>query len=118
MASNIGAGLDHFAGTSGSHASTGLSNLLFPQQMPSHATCKMGGYDCKFVDTPPDNLVCQICLLVAGNAHKVTCCGKVYCKTCLDQHNRHFRSCPNCKERGQDFPDIRREWTSDNSKLR
>ena len=50
-----------------------------------------GGYDCKFVDTPPDKLVCQICLLVARTPHQVTCCGRVYCKTCLDEHKRHHK---------------------------
>ena len=53
------AGWGHFAGTRGSLTSTHRGNLLFPQQMPSHAP-KTGGYVCKFVDTPPDNLVCQI----------------------------------------------------------
>ena len=117
MASNIGADWGPFAGTSDSHASTRWGNLLFPQQMPSRATCKTGGYECRFVETPPDKLVCKICHLVAGNPHKVTCCGKIYCKVCLDDHNKHFRSCPNCKERGQDFPDFKSELTSDNSQL-
>ena len=77
----------------------------------------IGGYDYKFVETPPDKLVCQICLLVARSPHQVTCCGKVYCKTCLDEHKRHSlrsiysKECPNCRKIGQNFPDIRGEWT-------
>jgi len=72
-----------------------------------------GGYDYKFVDTPPDKLVCQICLLVAHTPHQVTCCGRVYCKACLDEHKRHYNTCPNCRRAGQNFPDVRGEQTSD-----
>ena len=68
-----------------------------------------GRYDCKFVDTPPDKLVCQICLHVSGNPYQVTCCGRVYCKACLDEHKQHSTICPNCRKRGQDFPDTRGE---------
>ena len=71
----------------------------------------VGGYDCKFVDSPPDKLVCQICLLVAQIPHQVTCCGRVYCNACLNQHKRYSLDCPNCRKRGQDFPDIRGEYT-------
>ena len=68
-----------------------------------------GGYDCKFLETPPDKLVCQICLNVACTPHQMTCCGRVYCKACLDEHKKHSNICPNCRKRGQDFPDIRGE---------
>ena len=70
---------------------------------------KNGGYDCKFVDTPPDKLKCQICLLVAGAPHQVMCCGRVYCKACLEEHKKNSRTCPNCRKRGRNFPDIRGE---------
>ena len=73
---------------------------------------KNGRYDCEFVDTPPDKLVCQICLLVAGAPHQVMCCGRVYCKACLDEHKKSSRTCPNCRKRGRNFPDIRGEQTS------
>ena len=73
---------------------------------------KTGGYDCKFVDAPPDKLRCQICHLVARTPHQVTCCGRVYCKDYLDEHKRLSNTCPNCKETGQNFPDIRGERIS------
>ena len=79
--------------------------VLF-QQMAS-STPTIGGYDCKFVETPPDKLMCQICQAVARSPHQVTCCGRVYCKTCLDEHNKHSTTCPNCRQTGQSFPDIR-----------
>ena len=86
------------------------------QQMASNAwghfavsPTPVGGYDCKFVDPPPDKLVCQICLLVARIPHQVMCCGRVYCKACLDEHKKHSYTCPNCRKVGQNFPDIRGE---------
>ena len=66
-------------------------------------------YDCKFVDTALGNLVCQICLHVARSPHQMTCCGKVYCQDCLDEHKRNSTICPNCRKRGRDFADIRGE---------
>ena len=81
------------------------------------STPKSGGYDCKFVDAPPDKLVCQICLLVSATSHQVTCCGRVYCQACLDEHKKRSRTCPNCRKRGQKFPDIRGEWTLDFSNI-
>ena len=56
-------------------------------------------------------------ILLLATRTKWHAVGKIYCKVCLDEHNKHFRSCPNCKERGQDFPDFKSELTSDNSQL-
>ena len=81
------------------------------------STPKSGGYDCKFLDAPPDKLVCQICLLVSATPHQVTCCGRVYCQACHDEHKKRSRTCPNCRKRGQKFPDIRGEWTLDFSNI-
>jgi len=69
----------------------------------------IGGYDCKFVDTPPDKLICQICLHVARTSHQMPCCGRVYCKACLDTHKQHSNTCPNCRKTRQSFPDTRGE---------
>ena len=84
--------------------------------MASNAS-NTGGYDYKFVDPPPDKLVCQICLLVARIPYQVMCCGRVYCQACLDEHKKHSSTCPNCRKTGQNFPDIRGEWTSGSSYL-
>ena len=94
-------------GSIGSNISTHWSNFQ-PDLTASNAP-NNGGYDCKFMDPPPDKLVCQICLLVSGNPYQVTCCGRVYCKACLDEHKKHSTICPNCRKRGQDFPDTRGE---------
>ena len=53
--------------------------------------------------------MCQICQAVARAPHQVTCCGRVYCETCLDKYRRRSSNCPNCRKRGQDFPDTRGE---------
>ena len=84
--------------------------------MASRAS-KTGGYDCKFVDPPPDKLECQICLLVVRTPHQMICCGRVYCKVCLDEHKKHSNTCPNCRKRGQNFSDTRGEWTSGSSHI-
>ena len=95
---------------------TQYMNTLLLQQMASN-TAILGGYDCKFVETPPDKLMCQICQAVARSPHQVTCCGRVYCKACLDEHKKRSKTCPNCRQMGQSFPDIRGEWISDISHM-
>ena len=72
-----------------------------------------GGYDYQFVDEKklPDECTCPICTLVQREAHQVICCGKIYCKSCLDElklKSVNF-DCPNCRSslRGESkyFPD-------------
>jgi len=72
-----------------------------------------GGYDCKFMETPPDKLMCQICLSVAHTPHQMPCCGRVYCKACLDTHKKLSKTCPNCRSIRQSFPDTRGESKSE-----
>ena len=57
------------------------------------------GYDYEFVDPVPDDYTCPICTLVQRDAHQVTCCGKIYCKTCLEQLKKKANKfeCPNCR---------------------
>jgi len=90
--------------------------LMQVQQMASTAPLT-GGYDCEFVETPPDKLMCQICLSVAHTPHQMPCCGRVYCKACLDTHKRLSNTCPNCRSTRQSFPDTRGESKSDSSYL-
>ena len=56
-----------------------------------------GGYDCKFVITPPGALLCQICQLVARDPQLSVCCGNNFCKTCLDTRNDE-EGCPSCTD--------------------
>ena len=66
------------------------------------------GYDQdQFVDPPPDDLVCLICLSVARDPQQVNCCGKVLCKTCLEELKRYSNICPHCKKKITSFADKR-----------
>ena len=57
-----------------------------------------GGYDLKF-DDPPDDLVCLVCHMVARDARQVECCGKVFCKYCIEEVNSRLGHCPNCRKK-------------------
>ena len=54
-----------------------------------------GDYSYNSVDNPPDDTVCHICSLVARDPQHVTCCCKIFCKTCLDTEGQGF-VCPIC----------------------
>ena len=69
-----------------------------------------GGFDYKFVsDPPPDDYFCLICTLVAREAQQTSCCGKIFCKECLEKSARVNKNCPLCREElnGKYFPDRR-----------
>ena len=74
----------------------------------------VGGYDYNFVDTDlSEEFYCLICTFVPRQPHQVTCCGKIYCKGCLDElkrKNSNF-NCPNCREKiaNNYFKDINTE---------
>lgn len=54
-----------------------------------------GGYEYNFVEAP-DELLCMVCHHVAREAHQLECCGKVFCKTCINDDR--ISSYPNCRE--------------------
>ncbi|XP_065901669.1 TNF receptor-associated factor 4-like [Dysidea avara] len=61
-----------------------------------------GGYDYKFADDPPDRLVCNICHLPSRDPYLTTCCGHVFCKSCLDYVKKPIavsNVCPVCREK-------------------
>ena len=71
-----------------------------------------GGYNYEFVDPgPSDDQMCLICHLVARKACQANCCGKIFCKGCLEKHRQHSDefNCPNCTEKlqGSYFEDKR-----------
>ena len=55
-----------------------------------------GGYKHDFVDAVRDDLICQVCQLPARNPQQTTCCGKVYCMSCINRLQSN--SCPNCRK--------------------
>ena len=69
--------------------------------MASSIIQRGGGYDYEFVDTNlPDEYQCPICTLVPRDVHQASCCGKMFCKSCLDELKRTSTNytCPNCRE--------------------
>ena len=58
-----------------------------------------GGYGYRFVNTPPDRVLCVICHLPSRNCKLSECCGHVFCKSCLDETRAlGYSACPMCKE--------------------
>ncbi len=49
-----------------------------------------GGYNCQFLQEPPDDLKCLICLCVAREPvqHGEEGCGKIYCKECISLYKK------------------------------
>ncbi len=55
-----------------------------------------GGLDYGFVDPPPDDLQCSICLLVLSDPQLTSCCGNHFCRACVKQVEHEGRPCPLC----------------------
>ena len=73
---------------------------------------KQGDYQYDFVDPLPEECPCLVCLEVQVDPHQVTCCGKIFCKSCLDQLVRKNQNCPNCRKqfsRDECFRDLNTE---------
>ena len=69
-----------------------------------------GGYDCDFVQSSPDDLLCKICHYTVHDAILSVCCGQSFCKFCLDGYLKSeviiHSSCPYCcEENFQSVPD-------------
>ncbi|XP_065890865.1 TNF receptor-associated factor 4-like [Dysidea avara] len=66
---------------------------------------KGGGFEYRFVTSPPDRVVCKICHLPSKDPHLTMCCGHVFCKSCLEGMKEAKSSvlnvCPMC--RGEDL---------------
>ena len=80
-----------------------------PRAAPDSPT---GGYDCQFVGDLPDALQCLICTVAAKDPQQLDCCGKIFCKNCLDHLNMSANtSCPNCRDKKwKSFPDKKSKW--------
>ena len=60
----------------------------------------MAGFDCDFVEKPPRTFPqseCSICLLVLREPYQATCCGKSFCKGCIERIKARTHVCPTCK---------------------
>ena len=60
----------------------------------------MSGFDCLFIEEPPQVLQthCSICLLVLREPFQVTCCGKSFCRECIQRVIAGGTPCPTCNE--------------------
>ena len=60
---------------------------------------KMAGIEYEFVEKPPKYFQseCPICLLVLREPYQATCCGKSFCKKCIDGIKVRNGRCPTCK---------------------
>ena len=64
----------------------------------SHAVT---GFGCEFVEEPPEFLQssCPICLMILREPNQVTCCGKSFCRTCIQQIKTKNKPCPTCNQK-------------------
>ena len=60
----------------------------------------MAGIEAEFVEKPPKVLQseCPICLLVLREPYQANCCGKSFCKECIDRVKTNNQPCPTCNE--------------------
>jgi len=59
-----------------------------------------GGYEYKFVTTPPDWLICTICQYPSREPYLSNCCGNTFCKSCLEGVKKATtvtKACPICR---------------------
>lgn len=71
---------------------------------------EIGGYDCDFVKSPADDLLCKICQYPARDPVLTECCGQNFCSCCLERYLQstviNHDSCPYCREeKFQTMPD-------------
>ena len=71
------------------------------------STEDMRGYDHQFVEKYPDGLICLICQNVARDPQQISCCGKLLCRACLEEHKKGSNNCPQCREHIINFADKR-----------
>ena len=61
----------------------------------------MAGIECEFVEKPPKAFQseCPICLLVLREPYQATCCGKSFCKECIERVKANNQDCPTCNDK-------------------
>ena len=61
---------------------------------------EMASYKYQFVNPPPDDVICPLCLDIVEEPHQLTCCGQHICKKCgdkLKQQDSTPTQCPMCR---------------------
>ena len=82
-----------------------LATLVTTERPKTSSINDLGGYDCDFLEPPPDALLCLICTFVAREPMQMDCCGRVYCKHCLTENRKRSVICPQCRRQGNGFID-------------
>jgi TNF receptor-associated factor 4 len=61
------------------------------------------GFECEFAEKVSKGIQaeCPICLLVLREPYQATCCGKSFCKECIESVKATSNKCPTCK--AEDF---------------
>ena len=55
-------------------------------------------YDCEFVEIPPKEFECTICLNILKEPHLNNCCGQHFCHQCIQRIIDDQKPCPLCNE--------------------
>ena len=69
----------------------------------------VSGFECEFVEKPPKafQTECLICLLVLREPYQVICCGKSFCRSCIQRYKALNNPCPHCNEKNfTNYPNI------------
>ena len=58
------------------------------------------GFECEFAEKVSKGVQseCPICLLVLREPYQATCCGKSFCKECIQHVKANLKPCPTCKD--------------------
>ena len=70
----------------------------FEDGFPSLNDSFSGGYDFDFIEEPPEDLNCSVCLLVLRDPHLTSCCGNHFCESCAEKIKNGTSPCPLCKD--------------------
>ena len=55
------------------------------------------GFECEFIERPKElQTDCPICLMVLRNPYQATCCGYIYCHSCIEWVQSSRKPCPTC----------------------
>ena len=69
---------------------------------------EQGGFDCEFLEKPPKAFQseCPVCLLVLREPYQTICCGKSYCRVCIERLKANRNICACCNRAIKEFPNI------------
>ena len=63
------------------------------------------GFECEFAAEKPPDIVqseCPVCLQVLREPYQVSCCGKSFCRACIEPIKDNKKPCPTCNKENFD----------------